>query len=847
MGRTVNESEYSGPEDATELSGGLFGRRAEVLARLLKRGYPVPNFRAVPFASVRRIGEGVAFDASRMLTEFEASDLLMVRSSPEHPEWGGPKPIANIGMCTERAELLALEHGVDEAATLYAEFVQTFSMEVVGLDAGFFEDLACSGIPPSDRVQLSLEHFLRETGGHFPESPAQQLERTCRFMAQSWEESSARLLRRALGAPETAGLGLIVQRVASGLLGPRDGSGRATSIDRVSGTRALTGSYSFREQGGELNSTGLDELVELSPESLEGVGSLLGQLRVEFSDDREIEFSLEGGIPWLIDTRPAPRSPRAAIRSVVELVDDGLVGEPDALLGIAADSLAKIIHPQVDPNSSNLVLARGVGASPGAVSGAIVFSSAAAENCRSKGESCILVRVETGPEDIRGMHTASGVLTGRGGLTSHAAVIARGLGVPCVTGASDLQFDAIRQRMISNAGKVLREGDTITVDGARGVVLDGVAELIQPNPDRYFDRFLSWADKHRTMDVRANADTLDEVRVAAGFKADGIGLCRTEHMFFEEERLTVMRKMIFAEGPAKRRQVLDELLPMQRSDFAALLTEMRDRPVCIRLFDPPLHEFLPHDHDEIADLATALNLNEHDIASRSEELKEFNPMLGMRGVRLGIVVPEIYEMQARAIFEATVAIGRRGIRAIPEIMIPLVSANREVELVRSTVEKVAASVRAEVEFDFEYRLGLMVETPRAALRAGDLARNSEFLSFGTNDLTQLTYGISRDDSNRFMNDYIAREVFPEDPFCSLDLEGVGELLVIAAERGRRSNRTITLAICGEHGGDSRTIEFCRRAGFNYVSCSPYRVPIARLAAAQSAIRAGRESKPESDS
>ena len=421
--------------------------------------------------------------------------------------------------------------------------------------------------------------------------------------------------------------------------------------------------------------------------------------------------------------------------------------------------------------------------------------------------------------------------------------MARGLGVPCVTGASDLQFDAIRQRMISNAGKILREGDTITVDGARGVVLDGVADLIQPNPDRYFDRFLSWADKHRSMDVRANADTLDEVRVAAGFKADGIGLCRTEHMFFEEERLTVMREMIFAEGADRRRQVLDELLPMQRNDFMALLTEMRDRPVCIRLFDPPLHEFLPRDRDEIADLATALNLNEHDIASRSDELKEFNPMLGMRGVRLGIVVPEIYEMQARAIFEATVEIGRRGIRAIPEIMIPLVSANREVELVKSTVENVAASVRTEVEVDFEYRLGLMVETPRAALRAGDLALNSEFLSFGTNDLTQLTYGISRDDSNRFMNDYIARDVFPEDPFCSLDLEGVGELLVIAAERGRKSNRTITLAICGEHGGDSNTIEFCRKAGFNYVSCSPYRVPIARLAAAQSAIRAGQGTGP----
>ena len=833
----MSDEAFNDPGNGMELPGRSCGSRAEVLSRLLRLGYPVPDFRTVPFAAIRRIGRGARFDAPQLLSEFDPSDLIIVRSSPERPEWGGPKPIANIGMCSERVQLLAKIHGEEEAAAVHAEFVQTFAIDVFGLDAGFFDELACSGISQTERLQCSLEHFCKTTGERFPESPAEQLEQACRFMARSWEESSARLLRTAMGAPDDAGLGLIVQRMASGLLGPNDGSGRATAIDRLSGDRVLSGSYSFREPGGGVCSTGLSELAEISPGVCARIEVLLEQLRVEFEDDREVEFSLEGGNLWLIGTRPAPRSPRAAIRSAVELTDDGLIDESDALLGIAADTLAQIIHPQVDPDCSNTVLAKGIGASPGAVSGAIVFSSAAAEQCRAKGESCILVRVETGPEDIRGMHTANGVLTGRGGLTSHAAVMARGLGVPCVAGASDLLFDAIRQRLISNAGRVLREGDTITVDGARGVVLDGVADLIQPNLDSYFDRFLKWADKHRSMDVRANADTLDEVRVAAEFKADGIGLCRTEHMFFEEERLTVMQEMIFAESPGMRRQVLDELLPMQRNDFMALLTEMSDRPVCIRLFDPPLHEFLPRDRDEIANLAIALNLTEHDIASRADELKEFNPMLGMRGVRLGIVLPEIYEMQARAIFEATVEVGRRGIRAIPEIMIPLVSANREVELVKLTVEKVAASVRAEVGIEFEYRFGLMVETPRAALRAGDLAINSEFLSFGTNDLTQLTYGISRDDSNRFMNDYVERKVFPEDPFCSLDLEGVGELLVIAAGRGRQSNPSITLAICGEHGGDSKTIEFCRKAGFNYVSCSPYRVPIARLATAQSAIRA----------
>ncbi len=834
---SMNELGYIAPDGGTRIAGSSCGLRAELLAGLMQSGYPVPRFCAVPFSTTCLLDQEERVDASGLLAEFDPSDLLVVRSSPEFPEWGGPRPIANIGMCKSRAKLLSSELGKAEADAVFADFVQTFAIEVAGLDVEFFDELACTGLPPDARLEASLDHFSRETGEPFPECPVRQLESVCRYMARNWAEPSARLLRKARGAPDDAGLGLIVQRIASGLTGPENGSGNVTGIDRFSGERLLTGSYSFRETGGEISTVSLDEFKRLSVEGHEMLTDLLKQLRIEYSDDQEIQFSMEQNRVWLIESKPALRTPRAAIRSVVDLVDDGLISKPDALLRINADALAHIIHPQVDPNCSSLTLARGVGASPGAVSGAIVFSSAAAAQCRSKGEVCILVRVETGPEDIRGMHTASGVLTGRGGLTSHAAVIARGLGVPCVTGASDLHFDAIRQRLISSAGKVLREGDVITVDGAAGVVLDGVAKLIQPNPDDYFNRFLDWADENRSIGVRANADTPDEVRVAGEFKADGIGLCRTEHMFFEEERLTVMREMIFAENREQRRQVLDELLPMQRNDFVSLLTVMKDKPVCIRLFDPPLHEFLPRDPDEIGDLAIALNLTEHDIASRASELKEFNPMLGMRGVRLGIVVPEIYEMQARAIFEATAETARRGIKSTPEIMIPLVSANREVELIKSAIERVADGVQAEIGIEFEYRLGLMVETPRAALRAGDLALNSEFLSFGTNDLTQLTYGISRDDSNRFMNDYVNQGVFPSDPFCTLDLEGVGELLLIAADRGRQSNRNITLSICGEHGGDAATIEFCCNAGFDYVSCSPYRVPIARLAVAQSAIRA----------
>ena len=446
------------------------------------------------------------------------------------------------------------------------------------------------------------------------------------------------------------------------------------------------------------------------------------------------------------------------------------------------------------------------------------------------------MRVETGPEDIRGMYTAKGVLTGRGGVTSHAAVIARGLGVPCVAGASDLYFDQKEQLLTASDGQVFREGDLITVDGTRGEVLKGATEFVEPMMNAEINEFLDWADEHRDLVVRANADTSNEARVAKKFKADGIGLCRTEHMFFGEARLTVMREMIFADSADERRSALDQLLGMQRSEFESMFEIMEGCPVCVRLFDPPLHEFLPHDRDEMQELAEALDLPISRVIARAEELREFNPMLGLRGVRLGVTVPEIYEMQARAIFEAAVNSNKRGSSIIPEIMVPLVSAHREMELVRKRVDLVAQSVKAELAANFEYSIGVMVETPRAALRAGDLAVESSFLSFGTNDLTQMTYGISRDDSQRFMEAYLEQGVFPLDPFSSLDLEGVGELLLTAAQRGRASKPELVLAICGEHGGDPSTIEFCRDAGFTYVSCSPYRVPIARLAAAQAAIR-----------
>jgi pyruvate,orthophosphate dikinase len=482
------------------------------------------------------------------------------------------------------------------------------------------------------------------------------------------------------------------------------------------------------------------------------------------------------------------------------------------------------------------VIGHGIAASPGAATGKLVFSAAEAQASAARQEDCILVRRETSPEDIRGMHAARAVLTERGGMTSHAAVIGRGIGLPCVVGVSNIRFQTNKMQLMLQDGRILSEGEVVTVDGTSGQVLLGPVAMQEAALDDVFQTLMEWADAERDIEIRANADTPADAQTARNFNAQGIGLCRTEHMFFEAGRLTVMREMIFAESSSDRRAVLERLLPMQRDDFTQLFRIMEGQPVSIRLFDPPLHEFLPADRNGQRELAEALDLPLSDVTRRIESMREYNPMLGLRGVRLGVTVPEIYEMQARAIFEAAIEASRDGVSVVPEIMIPLVSAKREVELVKTRVDGVAAAVRTEQETDFDYRLGIMVETPRAALRAGDIAQHCSFLSFGTNDLTQMTYGLSRDDAGRFMSDYVHKQVFPEDPFHTLDIDGVGELLKLGAERGRSVQPDVTLSICGEHGGNPESIAFCRAAGFDYVSCSPFRVPVARLAAAQLAIK-----------
>jgi pyruvate,orthophosphate dikinase len=554
--------------------------------------------------------------------------------------------------------------------------------------------------------------------------------------------------------------------------------------------------------------------------------------RQRLREEMQIEFTLESGKLAILDAVRIVRSSSAAVHIAVDLASDGIIPREDALMRVDPKALSELLHRQVAPNAPRTVLAKGIAASPGAATGKIVFTASDAQASAARGEAAVLVRRETGPEDIRGMHSVVAVLTERGGVTSHAAVIGRGLGLPCVVGASDMSIDGHKKTIIGRNQQILREGDVITVDGTHGEVLVGHVETVEAGLNTAVTTLLGWADELRDIGIRANADTPRDAQTAKNFMADGIGLCRSEHMFFEADRLTVMREMIFAENEEDRAASLERLLPMQRADFTELFQIMEGRPVCIRLLDPPLHEFLPADRSGLRDLAEALNLPLSRVTERVEQLSEYNPMLGLRGVRLGITVPEIYEMQARAIFEAAID---SGVGASPEIMIPLVSACREVELVKARIDAAAAAVRVEHGQSFSYSLGVMVETPRAALRAGEIAAYSQFLSFGTNDLTQMTYGLSRDDAGRFMSSYVQQGVYEEDPFHRLDKDGVGELLTLGAERGRTARPEVVLSICGEHGGDPEAIAFIRQCGFTYVSCSPFRVPVARLAAAQCAI------------
>ena len=819
------------------------GGRAKCLQRLVRLELPVPSTVAVSFNAVQQIARGQLPDIQAVVDQFPKGALLCVRPSSQDPDWGGPGAVLNIGINDALFEHYATTIGEGPAAALYSRFVQSYAVNVARLDPDMFDDVNGDG---RAALMESLRAYEAETEERFPQDPATQLAAVLRSMARAWNGTSARLFRQAKGAPADAGLGLIVQEMAFGVGQGQCGSGVLQLVDSDTGLPQITGRYLSQSQGrdaleGDAAAMYLTRdprgpsLEELVPDAFAELKDHAALMRKRLRAEMQVEFVIDQGKLHILDGVKVARSSRAAVRIAVALADEGIISREEALMRVQPRTLSELLHRQVDPSAKRDVIGRGIAASPGAATGRIVFSASDAQASAARGEPCILVRRETSPEDIRGMHAAAAVLTERGGITSHAAVIGRGMGLPCVVGASNMRFIVTQRQIIAPDGRVFVEGDQVTVDGSTGQVLAGAAKMQEAALDDTFTRLMGWAEDVADIGIRANADTPADAQTARNFNAHGIGLCRTEHMFFEPGRLTVMREMIFAESGEDRRAVLERLLPMQREDFTQLFRIMQGQPVCIRLFDPPLHEFLPSDKAGQRELAEALGLQMSDVTRRVAAMTEYNPMLGLRGVRLGVTVPEIYEMQARAIFEATIEASRDGEPVVPEIMIPLVSARREVELVKASVDAVAAAVRSERDASFTYRLGVMVETPRACLRADDIAPHCAFLSFGTNDLTQMTYGLSRDDAGRFMSNYVQQGVYPEDPFHVLDTDGVGELLQLGAERGRKAQPGITLSICGEHGGNPESIAFCRESGFDYVSCSPFRVPVARLAAAQLAI------------
>ncbi len=846
-----------------------YGAKAARLALLARAGLPGPPGFAISVTDGARIGEAGAaglrgaLDAAiarleaargRKLGDPALPLLLSLRTSAGEGASGAPA-ILNLGVSAATEAGLAARVGLRAARDLRRRLIQSFAPAALGVDAEALEHALHARLKASgaaDESALAAEDLALllgdyhaivadETGAPFPDDPRDQLDRALVSATRAWASPRARILRQSRGDDPDAGLGFVVQAMALGLGGGVSGAGVAQGRDARTGAPGLSGRW-LTEAQGEDATLGLREpspvaaLGARNPALAAGLADMVRRAEEVMEDAVLLEFTVEAGRIEALDALPLPRSARASVRIAVDLAEEGVIGRREALLRVDPKLLLDHLHPSIDPAAVRDVIGRGLPASPGAASGPIAFTADAAEAAAARGNPAILVRVETSPEDIRGMHVAAGVLTARGGMTSHAAVVARGLGVPSVVGVSELRVDIEAGQLVTADGRILREGTTLTLDGGAGEALAGAMPMMQPELTGAFATLMDWADAHRRMGVRANADTPQDARVARAFHVDGIGLCRTEHMFFDRARITVMREMILADETGARRAALARLLPWQRSDFIELFQIMRGLPVTIRLLDPPLHEFLPQSAQGLADLAGKIGLPVAKVQARAAELAEVNPMLGKRGCRLGIIIPEIYEMQARAIFEA--AIDAAPVE--PEIMIPLVSTNREMDILRARIDAVAAEVRAERGVAFVYKVGCMVETPRAALRAGEIALQSGFLSFGTNDLTQMTYGLSRDDSGRFMRDYLALGVFAADPFHSLDVEGVGELLLIAAERARRANPDITLGLCGEHGGDPASVRFCELAGFDYISCSPYRVPIARLAAAQAALLAERE-------
>lgn len=880
-----------GVSDGGKGDRNLLGGKGANLAEMAAIGLPVPpgftistEFCAVYYDEGGQFPQSLRDEVATGIAHIEgvtgkrfgnpADPLLVsVRSGARASMPGMMDTVLNLGLNDQTVEGLAATSGDARFAwDSYRRFIQMYSDVVLELDHDAFEEaleiakedrgyFLDTDLTADDLRGLVAEYkglVEKLWGKPFPQDVHDQLWGAVGAVFGSWQSERAKVYRRLNDIPASWGTAVNVQAMVFGNMGDTSATGVAFTRDPAIGTKAYYGEFLINAQGEDVVAgirtpqyltTAAREAAGAKPLSMEEampvvfaeLAKVFDLLETHYRDMQDIEFTVQQGKLWMLQTRNGKRTAKAALKIAVDMAEEGLITREEAVARVDPAALDQLLHPTLDPKAVRDVLTKGLPASPGAASGFAVFDSDTAEKRAAAGEAVILIRTETSPEDIHGMHAAKGILTARGGMTSHAAVVARGMGRPCVSGAGGIAIDAKAGVMRVGLGaeaRTVNAGDIITIDGTTGEVMAGEVPTVQPELSGDFATLMVWADGVRRLRVRANAETPLDAKVARDFGAEGIGLCRTEHMFFDAERITNVRQMILAEDEAGRRAALDKLLPEQRSDFVQLFEVMAGLPVTIRLLDPPLHEFLPHEESEFADVAAAAGVAVDVLKRRAADLHEFNPMLGHRGCRLGVTYPEIYEMQARAIFEAAVLVAQKsGAAPIPEVMIPLVGTRRELELMKTVVDKAAQAVFADTGTTITYHVGTMIELPRACLMAGEIAEVGEFFSFGTNDLTQTTLGVSRDDAARFLTTYVERGIYARDPFVSLDVEGVGQLIGMAAERGRATRPDIKLGICGEHGGDPASIAFCETVGLDYVSASPYRVPIARLAAAQAALAA----------
>jgi pyruvate,orthophosphate dikinase len=874
-----------GASDGDASMKNLLGGKGANLAEMSKLGLPVPpgftittEVCTVFYKNKRKYPEdleGQVNDALRALegrTGKKFGDvrnplLVSVRSGSRASMPGMMDTVLNLGLNDQTAEGLSRLSGDRRFAyDSYRRFIQMYSNVVLGVSHDEFEHILDDYKESRDFIldtDLGAESWIevialykktieKKTGKPFPQEPKDQLWGAIGAVFASWMNDRAITYRRLNDIPESWGTAVNVQSMVFGNMGESSATGVAFTRDPSTGEKRFYGEYLVNAQGEDVvagirtpapisNSRKADlksedlSLEEAMPEVYAQLIAVAERLETHYRDMQDIEFTVEQGKLYMLQTRNGKRTAQAALKLAVDMCREGLIKEQEAVLRLDPSQLDQLLHPTIAKDAVRDVFVKGLPASPGAAVGQIVFDPAEAVQIAGTGKPVILVRIETSPEDIQGMHAAKAIVTARGGMTSHAAVVARGMGRPCVCGAGSLQID-VDKGIVRVGSRTLKKGDVITVDGAKGEVLVGSVKMVEPALGGDFGELMGWADKVRRMKVRANAETPLDAETARKFGAEGIGLCRTEHMFFDAERISVVREMILAEREGGRRRALDKLLPMQRKDFSEIFRIMAGLPVTIRLLDPPLHEFLPHTEEDMAEVSKQSGVSIDVLKARAEELHESNPMLGHRGCRLGVTYPEIYEMQARAIFEAALDVAKEaGAAPVPEIMIPLVATRRELELMRAVVVQTAERVFSERKAQVDYLVGTMIELPRAALRAGEIAEEAEFFSFGTNDLTQTALGISRDDASRFLKTYEERGIYEKDPFVSIDRDGVGELVRIGCERGRAARQKLKLGVCGEHGGDPASIYFFEEVGLDYVSASPYRVPVARLAAAHAAL------------